>query len=96
MNNPDRPERVILDSIEELADRLGGMLPPGAAQIKTDFENNARALLKSRLEKMDLVTREEFDIQQRVLEKTRQRLKQLEARLSELEQSSDNPDSTSQ
>ncbi len=86
MRDSQRPEKVILDSIEELADRLGGLLPPAAVQMKTDFENNAKAVLRSRLEKMDLVTREEFDIQQRVLEKTRQRLKLLEQRLAELEQ----------
>ena len=86
MRDSQRPEKVILDGIEELADRLGGLLPPAAAQMKTDFENNAKAMLKSRLEKMDLVTREEFDIQQRVLEKTRQRLKLLEQKLAELEQ----------
>ena len=86
MSESQRPEKVILDGIEELADRLGGLLPPAAAQMKTDFENNAKAMLRGRLEKMDLVTREEFDIQQRVLEKTRQRLKLLEQKLAELEQ----------
>ena len=86
MRDSQRPEKVILDGIEELADRLGGLLPPAAAQMKTDFENNAKAMLRGRLEKMDLVTREEFDIQQRVLEKTRQRLKLLEQKLAELEQ----------
>jgi len=73
MSNADRPERQILDSIEEVVNRLGGLLPPGATQLKTDFENNARAMLKAKLEKMDLVSREEFDIQQRVLAKTRER-----------------------
>ena len=86
MRDSQRPEKIILDGIEELADRLGGLLPPAAAQMKTDFENNAKAMLRGRLEKMDLVTREEFDIQQRVLEKTRQRLKLLEQKLAELEQ----------
>ena len=85
MSNADRPERQILDSIEEVVNRLGGLLPPGATQLKTDFENNARAMLKAKLEKMDLVSREEFDIQQRVLAKTRDRLKALEARLADLE-----------
>ena len=85
MSNADRPERQILDSIEEVVNRLGGLLPPGATQLKTDCENNARAMLKAKLEKMDLVSREEFDIQQRVLAKTRERLKALEARLVHLE-----------
>jgi len=71
---------------DELAESLGKLLPPGLADVKTDFENNAKAALQSALGKMDLVTREEFDIQRAVLEKTRARLEQLEERLAVLEE----------
>lgn len=73
---------------DEVASKLGGLLPPGVADLKTDFETNAKAVLQSTLDKMDLVTREEFDVQKEVLGKTRARLAELEARLSELEASS--------
>ena len=85
MSDSQRPERQIFEAMEDMARRMGELLPPGAAQLKTDFENNARATLQSTLGKMDLVTREEFDIQQRVLEKTRARLQALEERLAKLE-----------
>lgn len=50
-----------------------------------DMEQNAKAMLGSALNKMDLVTREEFDVQQQVLIKTRTKLSELEARLAVLE-----------
>jgi len=70
---------------DELAESLGKLLPPGLADVKTDFENNAKAMLQSSLGKMDLVTREEFDVQAAVLEKTRAKLKVLEERVAALE-----------
>jgi len=72
MSDSQRPERQIFEAMEDMARRMGELLPPGAAQLKTDFENNARATLQ-------------FDIQQRVLEKTRARLQALEERLAKLE-----------
>ncbi len=70
---------------DDLAENLGKLLPPGAAQLKTDFEQNAKAVLQSSLEKMDLVTREEFDVQAAVLQKTREKLQLLEQRIEQLE-----------
>lgn len=70
---------------DELAENLGKLLPPGVSEMKTDFETNAKAALQSALGKMDLVTREEFDVQKAVLEKTRERLGELEKRLADLE-----------
>lgn len=72
-------------SLDELAAGLSKLLPPGMATLKSDFEDNAKAMLQSALSKMDLVTREEFDIQTRVLQKTRRQLEELEQRLSRLE-----------
>jgi len=73
---------------DELSASLGKLLPPGVSDLKSDFENNAKAVLQSTLGKMDLVTREEFDVQKEVLGKTRARLAELEARISELESGS--------
>lgn len=71
--------------IEELARKLAESVPPGVRALQADMERNFRALLESGLAKMNLVTREDFDIQQRVLERTREKLTALEARLAELE-----------
>lgn len=68
---------------EELATRLSAML---AASPAADFEKNARALLAGFFTKLDLVSREEFDVQTQVLQRTRDKLKVLEERLDELEQ----------
>ena len=71
--------------IEELACKLADSVPPGVRALQSDMEKNFRALLESGLAKMKLVTREEFDVQQRVLERTREKLTALEARIGELE-----------
>lgn len=71
---------------DELAASLGKILPAGVSDLKTDFEKNAKATLQSTLGKMDLVTREEFEVQTQVLQKTRQKLEELEQKLEQLEQ----------
>jgi len=76
-------------SIEELARKLAQSVPPGVRALQADMERNFRALLESGLARMNLVTREEFDVQQRVLERTREKLTALEARLAEIEGHSD-------
>ncbi len=73
-------------SINEIARRLLDTLPAAARGAQADLENNFRAILRGGLARMDLVSREEFDVQTRVLERTRARLAALEARLAELEQ----------
>ncbi len=70
---------------DDLSSTLGKLLPPGVADMKDDFEHNAKATLQSALGKLDLVTREEFDVQTEVLLNTRKQLKLLEARIQELE-----------
>ena len=52
----------------------------------SDFENNFKSILHATFDKLDLVSREEFDIQQKVLSDTRQRLAQLEETIKQLEQ----------
>ena len=56
-----------------------------AASPVRDIEKNLRALLSSAFSRLDLVTREEFDIQQEVLGRTREKLQQMEARVADLE-----------
>lgn len=72
-------------AFDDLARRLGALLPPGVAGLKDDFEKNAKAALQSALGNLDLVTREEFDVQSDVLSRTRERLAQLEQRIAEIE-----------
>lgn len=57
-----------------------------AASPARDIEKNLRALMSSSFSRLDLVTREEFDIQQEVLQRTREKLTQMEARVAELEE----------
>jgi len=71
--------------IDEIARRLLESLPPAFRTMSRDLETNFRAVLRSSLGKLDLVTRDEFDTQTRVLERTRARLAELEARLQALE-----------
>jgi ubiquinone biosynthesis accessory factor UbiK len=71
--------------IDEIARRLLESLPPALRTLSRDLETNFRAVLRSSLGKLDLVTRDEFDTQSRVLERTRARLAELEARLQALE-----------
>ncbi|MDE2263849.1 MAG: accessory factor UbiK family protein [Gammaproteobacteria bacterium] len=71
--------------IDEIARRLLEGVPPALRTISKDLENNFRTVLRSSLGKLDLVTRDEFDTQTRVLERTRARLAELEARLQALE-----------
>ena len=67
---------------EEFSSRLGAVI---AASPAGDIEKNAKALLSSFFAKLDLVTREEFDIQAQVLLRTREKLKALEERVGRLE-----------
>ena len=71
--------------IDEIARQLLERVPPALRTIQSDLEANFRAVLRERLSKLDLVSRDEFDAQTRVLERTRVRLEALEARLASLE-----------
>ena len=72
-------------SIEELARKLAESVPDNLRAIRDDLEDGFRSVLKNGLDKLDLVTREEFEVQEAVLAKTREKLEALEARLTELE-----------
>ncbi len=71
--------------IDELARRLGESVPPALREAQHDLEENFRAVLRANLAKLDLVSRDDFDVQTKVLERTRAQLEALERRLAELE-----------
>jgi len=68
--------------LDELNKKVSELL---AASPAKDIEKNLRALLSSAFSRLDLVTREEFDVQQEVLGRTRDKLEQMEARVAEME-----------
>jgi len=71
--------------LEELSRKVLDNLPKGLATVHEDMRDNLRAGLSNALTQMDLVTREEFDVQVGVLRRTRERLEALEAQVAELE-----------
>lgn len=79
---PQRPQ------IDDLARQLADAVPKNLRALGEDLEKNFKSLLLAGFERMDLVTREEFDLQAAVLERTREKLEALETRLAKLEESS--------
>jgi len=73
------------ESVESIARKLAEAVPEGLKSVREDLENNFRSVLRASLNKLDLVTREEFEVQEAVLAKTREKLEALDARLAELE-----------
>jgi BMFP domain-containing protein YqiC len=73
------------DSLDDLAHRITSLLPDHMQQMQDDLESNIHSLLQNTLTKMNLVTREEFDVQTALLERSREKLEILEQRLTELE-----------
>jgi len=71
--------------IDEIARRLFESVPPAFRSMQQDLETNFRAVLRSSLGKLDLVTRDEFDTQTKVLERTRAKLESLEEKVKTLE-----------
>jgi BMFP domain-containing protein YqiC len=69
-------------TLDELAARIGKAFEASPAK---DVEKNVKAMLQSGLARLDLVTRQEFDVQAEVLRKTREKVELLEARVAELE-----------
>ena len=73
-------------TINRLSDRINELLPPQLQQVKSDFDARLKTLLQQQLTELEFVSREEFDIQARVLQRTRAKLEALEKKLTELEQ----------
>jgi BMFP domain-containing protein YqiC len=74
--------------IDDIARRLFESVPPAVRTVQKDLENNFRAVLRASLAKLDLVARDEFDAQVRVLARTRARLEELEKRVAAMESGS--------
>ncbi|MBD8526908.1 ubiquinone biosynthesis accessory factor UbiK [Pseudomarimonas arenosa] len=72
-------------SVDDLARRLSDLLPPGLGAAREDLQKNFRSALQAGLGRLDLVTREEFDVQRAVLLRTREKLDALERSVAELE-----------
>jgi len=72
------------EALEELTKRISSLIPGDVKHMQDDIENNVRSLLQASLAKMNLVTREEFDVQSAVLQRTREKLEQLEKQVEKL------------
>lgn len=71
--------------LQDLVSQLSEALPSHISSLKTDFEKNCHSILTKAFTKFDIVTREEFDTQTKVLARTRKKLEELEAHIKELE-----------
>ena len=78
--------QVFMDknSIESLVKKLADTVPQGLKSVREELEQNFRSVLQSGLGKLDLVTREEFEVQEAVLARTREKLDSLEQQLKDL------------
>lgn len=76
---------IDLNSVDELARRLSSLVPPGLRESREEIQENFKAVLQSGLTKLDLVTREEFEVQRAVLLRTREKLEALEAQVRQIE-----------
>jgi len=76
---------VNVQTIDELAQRLAALVPPGLKEARDDLTQNFRSALQSGLRELDLVTREEFDVQRCVLLRTREKIEELEQQVANLE-----------
>lgn len=72
-------------NFEDIVKRFSAALPEPVRHFQEDMEKNLRGVMEGGLQKMNLVTREEFEIQLAVLLRTREKLEVLEKRLAELE-----------
>ena len=69
-------------TLTEIAEKLNNALPDGLKQAHQDFRDVFRDILQNQLAKLDVVTREEFEVQKKVLQRTREKLAELEKKLS--------------
>lgn len=76
-----------IQKIDELASKLAASLPEGLTAFKKDIEQNFKAVLQSALTRMDLVSRQEFDVQVGLLNRVKTQISMLEQRLAEMEKS---------
>ncbi len=72
--------------IEEMARQIHNALPPGLRNLGEEVDRKVKQVLQSQLNKLDMVSREEFEVQTKVLLRTREKLTALEDKLAQLEQ----------
>jgi hypothetical protein len=85
---------IDLSHIDDLARRLSSLVPPGLREGREELQENFKAVLQSGLARLDLVTREEFDVQRAVLLRTREKLEELQRSVEQLEAQLAAPTST--
>jgi len=73
-------------TINRLSEKIHALLPPGLQQVREDFDARLKTLLQQQLARYEMVSREEFELQARVLARTREKLEIIEARLRELDE----------
>lgn len=76
---------IDITAIDDLANRMANLVPPGMREARSELAENFRDTIRASLRRLDLVTREEFDVQRCVLLRTREKIEALEARVAELE-----------
>lgn len=76
---------IDLGHIDDLAHRLGSLVPPSLREGREELQENFKSVLQAGLARLDLVTREEFEVQRAVLLRTREKLEALQAQVAELE-----------
>lgn len=76
---------IDLSHLDDLARRLSALVPPGLREGRDELQQNFKSVLQSGLSKLDLVTREEFEVQRAVLLRTREKLEEVERTVAELE-----------
>ena len=93
---------IDLNHIDDLARRLSSLVPPGlrgdaSQELRDELQQNFKSVLQTGLSKLDLVTREEFEVQRAVLLRTREKVEELQRAVTELEVQLGNaaPDPTS-
>jgi BMFP domain-containing protein YqiC len=80
-----RAQMIDLDKLDDLARRLSSLVPPAMRAGREELQQNFKSVLQAGLGKLDLVTREEFEVQRAVLLRTREKLEALETLLATLE-----------
>ena len=82
---------IDLEKLDDLARRLSSLVPPSLREGREELQENFKSVLQTGLSKLDLVTREEFEVQRAVLLRTREKLDELERTVADLEAQLDSP-----
>jgi ubiquinone biosynthesis accessory factor UbiK len=85
----EKPRMIDLSHIDELARRLSGLVPSGLREGREELQENFKSVLQSGLSRLDLVSREEFEVQRAVLLRTREKLEALQQQVAQLEAQGD-------